>query len=1012
MRVKWLMCVLFSLLLLQADAQSHMIDSLKTSLENHPAKDSIRAHILFRLGEELNFIDSAQALYYAHEGMAIAYGIKNPASISNGGFILGKIFNDSEYQDSAHYYYRMAADTAHKYHLINWELKAKIEEASMVFMNGYYTESLELFQDIIPLAEQSTSKKPLVGIYSNIAGIFFQQEEYQKALDYELKGYALFKLKPDQRIVSVMNNLGQEYGALGNNDSSMYYLHLAIATAYDYEDSVQVAYSLGSMGDQFYEMKNQDSALYYLQRSIAMYNELGYEDPQAGSTYGSLGNVMLDKKDYHTALEYFLKSKSILEPAQYLDQLEYTLKGISDAYAGMGDYKNALDYAQQYAVLHDTLNAIAKTEATAQLERKYSIAQKEKEIDLLNKEKLLQEEEVNQQRLFKNIFIGSAVLLLILAFLLYNRYQIKQRTSKQLEAQNKIIEEEKQRAEKEQQRAEKSEQFKSEFLANMSHEIRTPMNVISGFTNLLFDVEDDEKRLQYLTAIKKSSDNLLVVINDVLDLSKLEAGKMQLEHVPFRLQDVLHFIYEMFELKATEKNLNWKINAGESVPQILMGDSSRLTQVLMNTVGNAMKFTTKGFIELGVERLEPEKNELPDGASPALNSRLQFKIIDTGTGIPKDQLQQIFESFTQARTNDKRKFGGTGLGLTISKNLVELMNGSMEVKSDEGIGSEFSFTIPFETATEAQWEQYHKKELIYEEDLGEELRGIHILVAEDNEYNQLLITDTLKKFIPEVVIDMCNTGKEVMTFLAKVQSSGTNHDTYTTNHDSVDVNQKSIVSEPDIILMDIQMPEMDGYETTRLIRNPQSEIINHSIPIIALTASVIRSDIDKCLDAGMNSYVSKPFSSKELLQTIGRLTGKRTRALPVREVETELALSAVSKFSSPGYHWIHLDHLNQLVNNDPAQFNRYLKLFYELIPIRMTALKAAVEIHDYLTVRKTVHVMKPQLASLGLLKAKKICESIESNYHREERIADDATGLLEECAAALEEVKQELGVIL
>ncbi len=183
----------------------------------------------------------------------------------------------------------------------------------------------------------------------------------------------------------------------------------------------------------------------------------------------------------------------------------------------------------------------------------------------MNKEKLLQQKEVAQQRLLKNIFIGSAALLLLLAFLLFNRYQFKQRTSKQLELQNEIIQEEKQRAETAQQRAEKSEQFKSEFLANMSHEIRTPMNAIHGFTNLLFEEEREEKRMQYLNAIKKSSDNLLVLVNDILDLSKMEAGKMQLEKTLFRIGDAAGFIRETFQLKADEKKIDWQVTI-ENVP--------------------------------------------------------------------------------------------------------------------------------------------------------------------------------------------------------------------------------------------------------------------------------------------------------------------------------------------------------------------------------------------------------------------------------------------------------------
>ncbi|HUM48390.1 MAG TPA: response regulator, partial [Chitinophagales bacterium] len=208
-----------------------------------------------------------------------------------------------------------------------------------------------------------------------------------------------------------------------------------------------------------------------------------------------------------------------------------------------------------------------------------------------------------------------------------------------------------------------------------------------------------------------------------------------------------------------------------------------------------------------------------------------------------------------------------------------------------------------------------------------------------------------------------------------------------------------------IILMDVQMPEMDGYETTGIIRNE----MKNSIPIIALTASVIRTDIDRCIAAGMNSYVPKPFAPKELLKVMLELTGKNRNGIKVST--KEISLPADGNGKTNHYRYIKTDHLQNLVSGDAVQFRRYLTLFYELIPLRMKILKEALQSVDYLTVRKTVHVMKPQMASLGLERAKKLAENIESNYHREERIAADADELMIECAAALEEVRQELGTI-
>ena len=956
-------------------AQNQLIDSLRISLQQHPEEDTMRAYIVMRLSEELINLNREESIALAKEGISIAKTINRPAFILRSYFIMGKAYSETAHDDSSRIYFERGAIAAREAGNLIWEVKCLSQIGVNELMKGNYEESLIFFQSAIPAAEKSGSLTLQASIYSNIAGIFFHQEDYKKSLEYELKGIALYKQKEDVRIILALANTGQSYGALGIHDSAVYYMKKAIEKAILYNDSSEMAYAISCLGDEFSELKQVDSALYYYQAALSIYDQLGYESSEVGGVYGGLAEVLLMKKDYANALYYFKKSELILEAADYKDQLEYTLKGLSECYAATGDYRNAWIYMQKYTALHDTLNAIAKTEATKQLERKFSLSQKEKEIELLNKEKLLQQKEVAQQRLLKNIFIGSAALLLLLAFLLFNRYQFKQRTSKQLELQNEIIQEEKKRAETAQQRAEKSEQFKSEFLANMSHEIRTPMNAIHGFTNLLFEEEREEKRMQYLNAIKKSSDNLLVLVNDILDLSKMEAGKMQLEKNLFRIGDAAGFIRETFQLKADEKKIDWQVIV-ENVPAIVKGDEARITQVLLNLVGNAMKFTEKGVVTLTISNVSPSLDEVSSTNAPPTTCELQFTVADSGTGIPADQLNKIFESFTQATGSAHRKYGGTGLGLTIAKNLTELMNGKLEVKSEAGKGSRFSVILPLEIATEEAWQQHQQKELIYEEDLGEALRGISILVAEDNEYNQLLIADTLKKYIPEVKVEVVNNGHELIARLPAARFQ--------------------------VILMDVQMPEMDGYQATHIIRNE----LNINIPIIALTASVVRSDIEKCLQAGMNEYIPKPFSARELLTSISTLLKRYPEVSGLERQQKEKATEPVTR--NQHYQWINLEHLHELVAGDPIQLRRYLALFNELIPARISILKAALESEDYLTVRKTVHVMKPQMASVGLLKAKKLAEAIESNYHREHRIKADAEELMQLCSGALEEVRQEL----
>jgi hypothetical protein len=382
---------------------------------------------------------------------------------------------------------------------------------------------------------------------------------------------------------------------------------------------------------------------------------------------------------------------------------------------------------------------------------------------------------------------------------------------------------------KDKERAEQSEKFKQQFLANMSHEIRTPMNSIIGLTNLLVKTNLDEHQKKYLNVIKKSSENLLVIINDILDLSKIEAGKMDFEKISFTLQDAVETVYHAMLFKAEEKKLNFSIKIDDSVPAVVIGDPTRLNQILINLAGNAIKFTEAGDVTIEIKELNRQGN----------NSIVQFSIIDTGIGISAESIQKIFDSFSQASSDTTRKFGGTGLGLTISKQLIELQGGKIQVKSELNKGTSFIFNLPFTIGDKAIGRVRKTNDDI----TGEELQGIKILLVEDNAFNQMVAIDTLTDLIPELQIDLAENGKIAVD---KV-----------TNGDY------------DVVLMDIQMPEMDGFEATRQIRALNSP--KKAIAIMAMTANVTPEEVTKCFEGGMDSYISKPFETQDLLNKLGKL---------------------------------------------------------------------------------------------------------------------------------------------
>ena len=374
--------------------------------------------------------------------------------------------------------------------------------------------------------------------------------------------------------------------------------------------------------------------------------------------------------------------------------------------------------------------------------------------------------------------------------------------------------------------AEEAVKAKSDFLSNMSHEMRTPLNAIIGFTDLLLQKSVEEDSLENIQAIKYSSENLLMLINDILDLSKIEAGKLTIENIDFNIKYLLEQTVNIIRVKAIDKNIKLHYSLDESIPENLIGDPVRLNQVLLNLTSNAVKFTHQGSINISVTCIQKDEK----------NINIKFEVKDTGIGISPEKLPLIFESFTQAETFTARKYGGTGLGLSITKKLVELLGGSILVTSEEYLGTTFTVEIPCRISEKTEVNK-DKTEVEYKS-----FKDAKLLLVEDNQFNQILITKVLEKWAIE--IDIANNGIEAVLLLQKK--------TY------------------DVIMMDMQMPEMNGIETAIYIRDTNSDVLDHSVPIIAISADAYIESKDKAIQAGMNDYITKPFRQKELYQLLNQ----------------------------------------------------------------------------------------------------------------------------------------------
>lgn len=512
--------------------------------------------------------------------------------------------------------------------------------------------------------------------------------------------------------------------------------------------------------------------------------------------------------------------------------------------------------------------------------------------------------------------------------------------------------------------AEDAVKAKQQFLSNMSHEIRTPMNAIIGFTKVVMKTDLSLKQREYLTAIKISGDALIVLINDILDLAKVDAGKMIFEKMPFKMAASIAAMLHLFETKIQEKNLELVKEYDDKIPEVLIGDPVRLHQIILNLVSNAVKFTNRGKITVSIRLLHENENKVT----------IEFAVKDTGIGISENKLDRIFEDFQQASSGTSRLYGGTGLGLAIVKQLVEPQGGSIAVKSKINEGSTFSFVLDFKKTTiEAQFDA----EIL---ELDEDIKNIKVLVVEDIALNQLLMKTLLDDFGFER--DIASNGKIAITKLEEK--------TY------------------DIILMDLQMPEMNGFEATDYIRKK----MNSKIPIIALTADVTTADLAKCKAVGMNDYIAKPVDERLLYTKIVNLVKKPS---PLKEIENNRIEKLDVRPQVGKTKCINLDFLNRRTKSDPKLIMEMISLYLEQTPPLISAMKNGMQNKDWPSLYGAIHKMIPSFSIMGIsVDFENMAKKLQ-DYASTQQFADDISDIVLQleniCTQACIELEEELNSI-
>jgi PAS domain S-box-containing protein len=507
---------------------------------------------------------------------------------------------------------------------------------------------------------------------------------------------------------------------------------------------------------------------------------------------------------------------------------------------------------------------------------------------------------------------------------------------------------------------------KESFLAHMSHEIRTPMNGILGIASLLNKTRLDVQQRNYLQLIQESANNLLVIVNDILDLEKIVAGKLQLESIPFKIVDKIATTIQSFIYRAEEKELGLVFQNSIPGDLVVKGDPYRLSQVLNNILSNALKFTREGHINIVTGIAERDEEGVV----------VEITISDTGIGIGEERLKTIFEPFEQADATISRKFGGTGLGLTICKHMVEMQNGELLVKSEEGKGSAFTIRVPYHLSVEAMQEKEIRQETDYKS-LGHR----KILVAEDVELNQYLARHILESWEFEVLI--VNNGLEAIHALEQ--------------------------SSFDCILMDVQMPEMDGIEATQHIRR-LPDPVKASIPIIALTANALKGDSEKYLAAGMNDYLAKPFDEERLFQVIYRnlayyktpvgTTLAAIAAINAADADPTLPAGTSStdnpfqnnnnsnSMTPANSRLYDLSMVQSVSGGDEGFIKKMVALFIETVPQNVQDLKKALQEENWDQVGKTAHKLKSTIDSMGIKSLRQEIRTVEANAKQKESLEE------------------------
>ncbi len=845
-------------------AQNAQLDSLINQLEQHSNEDIVRVNLLNDIAELKRSNEPEKSLSYAKEALELSNKLNFKKGKARSLQIIGTYnYNKYDYPIALDYYQKslnISEEIEDK-----WGIARSYNRIGIIYKNqGNYPLALENYFNSLKIKEELEDRKGIARSYNNIGIVYYHQGNYPLALEYYFKSLKIKEELGDRSGIAFSNNIiGIIYKNQGNYPLALEYYFKSLKINEELEDRKGIARSYNNIGIIYKNQGNYPLALEYYFKSLKINEELGNRSGIA-SNYTNIGVIYRMQGNNPLALEYSFKSLKINEELGNKRGLSYAYYSIGMCYMQGSEIKKGIDYSTRALKLAQSINQVDVIKGSAgelsqayakikQFDRayKYLLMFKEKSDELKNEEKTkkitqmemqyefdkekqtIQLEQVKkdalliaeakQQSIIRNSFIAGFILMSLLVLLVWRSLAQRRKANNLLRTQAEELKTQAVQLRQSRQKAEVANQAKSEFLANMSHEIRTPLNAVLGFSEILSMQEEDSKKKGYLESIQSSGKSLLSLINDVLDLSKIEAGKLELNYSAVSIQSMFDEMSTIFQHSIHDKGVIFEIDLDPNLPQSLLLDEARLRQVLMNLLGNAVKFTEHGYIRLSAQLKEKESD---------IKSRIMLiiEVEDSGDGISKEDQGLIFNEFEQVK-GDKTHAVGTGLGLAISKNILKVMNGDISVKSVEGQGSTFRIELRDVEVTVKKVKklkdglEFKANELTF--------APAKVLIVDDIAYNRDVLAAYLTPF---------------------------NFELYFAENGRIGI-EKAQRNRPDLILMDMRMPEMDGYEATKYLK---SDDYGDCPPVIAVTASAFRQD-KKSIKLICDGYLRKPLDQFTLI---------------------------------------------------------------------------------------------------------------------------------------------------